>query len=312
MMDDFAIETENLCRVFDGLRAVDHLNLVVPKGIIFGFLGPNGAGKTTTIRLLLGLIEPTAGGARVLGFDVRREADRVRERVGVLLENHGLYERLTAWDNLEYFGEIYLLPSKERRTRIEELLRHLGLWERRDEPVSRFSKGMKQKLAMARALLHRPPLVFLDEPPAGLDAPSPVALREDIVSLARKEGMTVFLTTHNLTEAERVCDLVGVINHGKLVAMGSPEELRARVSRPRLEIKGRNFTAEAIAQLAAQPVVEQVESKDGRLVVQLKDASESAPLVSLLVRAGAEIEEVKKLNASLEEAFLTLLKEERL
>ena len=309
-MTDFAIETEGLCRDFNGLRAVDHLDLQVPRGIIFGFLGPNGAGKTTTIRLLLGLIEPTAGSAYVLGFDVRREADRIRERVGVLLENHGLYERLTAWDNLEYFGEIYLLPSQERRRRIEELLRHLGLWERRNEQVSRFSKGMKQKLAMARALLHRPSLVFLDEPTAGLDAPSAAALREDIVSLARKEGTTVFLTTHNLAEAERICDLVGVINHGKLVAIGSPEELRARVSRPRLEIKGRNFTAEAIAQLSALPMVQKVESSEGRLIVDLKEAGKSIPLVGLLVRAGAEIEEVRRLNATLEEAFLALLKEE--
>jgi len=309
-MTNLAIETEELCRDFNGLRAVDHLDLQVPRGVIFGFLGPNGAGKTTTIRLLLGLIEPTAGSAYVLGFDVRREADRIRERVGVLLENHGLYERLTAWDNLEYFGEIYLLPREERRGRIEELLRHLGLWERRNEPVSRFSKGMKQKLAMARALLHRPPLVFLDEPTAGLDAPSAAALREDIVSLARKEGTTVFLTTHNLAEAERICDLVGVINHGKLVAIGSPEELRAQASRPRLEIKGRNFTAEAIAQLSALPMVQKVESSEGRLIVDLKEAGKSIPLVGLLVRAGAEIEEVRRLNATLEEAFLALLKEE--
>jgi len=309
-MTNLAIETEGLCRDFNGLRAVDHLDLQVPRGVIFGFLGPNGAGKTTTIRLLLGLIEPTAGSAYVLGFDVRREADCIRERVGVLLENHGLYERLTAWDNLEYFGEIYLLPSQERRGRIEELLRHLGLWERRNEQVSRFSKGMKQKLAMARALLHRPPLVFLDEPTAGLDAPSAAALREDIVSLARKEGTTVFLTTHNLAEAERICDLVGVINHGKLVAIGSPEELRAQASRPRLEIKGRNFTPEAIAQLSALPMVQKVESSGGRLIVDLKEAGKSIPLVGLLVRAGAEIEEVRRLNATLEEAFLALLKEE--
>jgi len=309
-MTDLAIETEGLCRDFNGLRAVDHLDLQVPRGVIFGFLGPNGAGKTTTIRLLLGLIEPTAGSACVLGFDVRLEADRIRERVGVLLENLGLYERLTAWDNLEYFGEIYLLPRQERRGRIEELLRHLGLWERRNEQVSRFSKGMKQKLAMARALLHRPSLAFLDEPTAGLDAPSAAALREDIVSLARKEGTTVFLTTHNLAEAERICDLVGVINHGKLVAIGSPEELRARVSRPRLEIRGRNFTAEAIAQLSALPMVQKVESSEGRLIVDLKEAGKSIPLVGLLVRAGAEIEEVRRLNATLEEAFLALLKEE--
>jgi len=203
-----------------------------------------------------------------------------------------------------------LLTSEERRGRIEELLRHLGLWERRNEQVSRFSKGMKQKLAMARALLHRPSLVFLDEPTAGLDAPSAAALREDIVSLARKEGTTVFLTTHNLAEAERICDLVGVINHGKLVAVGSPEELRAQASRPRLEIKGRNFTPEAIAQLSALPMVQKVESSEGRLIVDLKEAGKSIPLVGLLVRAGAEIEEVRRLNATLEEAFLALLKEE--
>lgn len=229
-MSDFAIEAEGLCRDFDGLRAVDHLHLEVPKGIIFGFLGPNGAGKTTTICLLLGLIKPTAGSARVLGFDVRREADRVRERVGALLEHHGLYERLTARDNLDYFGEIYLLPTEERGARIEELLRHLGLWERRNEQVWRFSKGMKQKLAMARARCTDRPWSSWTSPQRGWTRRALRPCGRTSRAWPAGRGTTVFLTTHNLAEAERVCDLVRVINQGKLVARGSPEELRGRAA----------------------------------------------------------------------------------
>jgi len=305
-----AIETEQLSRHFDGLQAVDNLTLQVPAGIIFGFLGPNGAGKTTTIRLLLGLLEPTAGTASVLGFDIRTQAEQVREQVGVLLEHPGLYERLTAYDNLDFYGEIYRMPAIERRARIRQLLEHLGLWERRHERVGNLSKGMKQKLALARALLHRPPLVFLDEPTAGLDAFSAVALREDLVALARQEGVTVFLTTHNLAEAEKVCDRVGVIHRGRLVAEGRPDEIRTQVRRPRLEVTGRGFTSEVIAALERLPQVEKVARSEGGLTINLKGQSNNADLVHLLVNRGAQIEEVRKVSASLEEAFVTLLKEQ--
>jgi len=160
------ILTEHLSRYFGTVKAVDDLSLEVPAGIVFGFLGPNGAGKTTTIHLLLGLLEPTEGQASVLGFDTRRQADEIRARIGALLEFSGLYERMSAEDNLEFYGRVYQIPAAERRARIKELLTHLDLWDRRKDQVGKWSRGMKQKLAVARVLLHHPPLIFMDEPTA--------------------------------------------------------------------------------------------------------------------------------------------------
>src|SRR5436305_5504252 len=205
------IRTEHLSRFFSTVKAVDDLSLEVPAGIVFGFLGPNGAGKTTTIHLLLGLLEPTLGQARVLGFDTRTQADTIRVHSGALLEFAGLYERMSAQDNLDLYGRIYRMPAPARQARIKELLTHLDLWECRRDQVGTWSRGMKQKLAVARALFHHPPLVFLDEPTAGFDPVAAAAMRDDLASLVAREGLTVFLNTHNLTEAEKLCAQVGVI-----------------------------------------------------------------------------------------------------
>lgn len=310
-MSDFAIRTDSLTRDFATVRAVDHLTLQVPRGMIFGFLGPNGAGKTTTIRLLLGLLEPTEGQAEVLGFDTRTQAEEIRCRTGVLFEHSGLYERLSAEDNLEFYGRIWRMSANARQARIKELLAHLGLWERRKEMVGAWSRGMKQKLAIARALLHRPPLIFLDEPTAGLDPIAAAALREDLATLATREGVTVFLTTHNLAEAEKLCQRVGVIRKGQLLAVGSPDELRAKQGTPRVEILGRGFSENVMASLRARPEVVKVEQQGNRLLIELRGAVDTAPLVGLVVGAGAQVEEVRRGNASLEEVFLTLMEEEK-
>jgi ABC-2 type transport system ATP-binding protein len=192
-MTEAAIRMQDLTRDFvknkgksERLRAVDSLSLDVPAGIVFGFLGPNGAGKTTTIRLLLGLLAPTAGRAMIMGYDTRTEADQIRAQTGALLEHTGLYEQLSAEDNLEFYARAWRIPAKERKARIAELFTHIDLWERRQEPVGKWSRGMKQKLALARALLHRPPLLLLDEPTAGLDVASAVAVREELVALAQR------------------------------------------------------------------------------------------------------------------------------
>ncbi|MHB1134749.1 MAG: ABC transporter ATP-binding protein [Chloroflexota bacterium] len=309
-MTEIAIRAEGLGRDFARVRALDDVTLSIPRGTIFGFLGPNGAGKTTTIRLLLGLLEPTAGTAEVLGFDVRRQGDQVRLRTGALLEHSGLYERLSALDNLEFYGRVWRVPTDKRRARERELLEHMGLWARRDDPVGKWSRGMKQKLAVARALLHRPELIFLDEPTAGLDPVSAAALRDDIAGLAQREGATVFLTTHNLSEAERLCGLVGVIREGKLLSLGSPDELRGRASVPRAEIVGRGFSEELLARLSERPEVAVAELRNGRLSLDLRGEQDLAPLVTFLVSNGAEVEEVHKGRASLEEAFLTMMEEE--
>ncbi len=311
-MSDLAVMTHGLSRSFGSLVALDSLSLAVPRGTIFGFLGPNGAGKTTTIRLLLGLLEPSAGTARVLGYDTVAESDLVRERCGALLEHPGLYERLSALDNLEFYGRVYRLSAAERRARIEELLNHVGLWERRGERIKDWSRGMRQKLAVARLLLHRPQLIFLDEPTAGLDAVAAAALREDLLALKQREGVSIFLTTHYLAEAEKLCDRVAVINKGRLVAEGAPGELLADKSGQLVRVEGRALPQEGILEAIRHlPGVREAAFADTALEVRFENGFSSAPLVRLLVELGAEIEEVRKVKASLEESFLALLKEDR-
>lgn len=310
-MTEIAICIENLSRDFDHkVRAVDNLCLKVPKGIVFGFLGPNGSGKTTTIRLLLGLLKATSGQASVLGFDIHSQADEIRCRTGALLEHSGLYERLSAEDNLEFYGRVWRLPPVQRRTRIRELLSALGLWQRRQERVGGWSRGMKQKLAVARAMLHRPPLIFLDEPAAGLDPIAAAALCNDIVEMVTREGVTVFLTTHNLAEAEKLCALVGVIRQGKLLAVGHPDELRSKIGSPQVEIYGHGFNQQVLELLRVQPEVSAAELQNGRLLIHLHQKTNVAPLVSLLVKTGIQVEEVHKSKATLEEAFLKLMEAE--
>jgi len=310
-MTKTAIRIENLTRDFEAVRAVDGISLEVPSGIIFGFLGPNGAGKTTTINLLLGLLEPTSGRAEVLDFDTQTQADEVRTRTGALLEHPGLYEQLSAKDNLEFYGRIWRMPAIERQARIKELLSQMGVWERRKERVGTWSKGMKQKLALARAMLHRPSLVFLDEPTAGLDVIVAMAVRDDLKALAAREGVTVFLTTHNMAEAEMLCSQVAVIRDGELVAIGHPDELRARAGGPRLEIMGRGFDDNVLNLLRAHPDVVAAEVQNEHMTIDLLEGVDAAPLGNLVVNSGVQMEEVHRGRASLEEVFLTLMEEER-
>ncbi|MBF6592705.1 MAG: ABC transporter ATP-binding protein [Ktedonobacterales bacterium] len=308
-MTDAAIRTNNLTRDFGSVRAVDSLTLSVPPGIIFGFLGANGAGKTTTIHLLLSLLEPTRGQAEVLGFDTRAHGGEIRARTGALLEFPGLYERLSAEHNLDFYGRVWHLSAAERQDRIKALLTHLDLYDRRKERVGTWSRGMKQKLAIARVLLHRPRLIFLDEPTAGLDPVAAAALRDDLATLVQREGVTVFLNTHNLPEAERLCQQVGVIRQGKLLTVGSPDMLRQQTGRPRADILGDGFTPEVLALLRARPDVTSATMRNDHLLLELPADARVAPIVSALVQAGAEIEEVRRGTASLEEVFLTLMEE---
>jgi ABC-2 type transport system ATP-binding protein len=306
-----AIQTNQLTRSFGDLKAVDRLTLDVPRGTVFGFLGPNGSGKTTTIRLLLGLLDPDGGSAQVLGFDTRTQSGEVRARCGALLEHHGLYERLSAADNLDYYGRIWQIPRPEREKRIQDLLGPLDLYKRRDEPIGRWSRGMKQKLAVARTLMHHPELVFLDEPTAGLDPVASANLREDLISLAAREGVTIFLTTHNLVEAEKLCTQVGVINHGQLLAVGSPAELRSRTAAPRLHVTGQGITSQVIDTLKHNLLIRKLQQRNGELVLDLNDLNRSHEVVAQLVNAGVRIDEVRKERAGLEEVFLQLVVEER-
>jgi ABC-2 type transport system ATP-binding protein len=304
-----AILVDGLTRDFGQMRAVDHVSLEVPMGSIFGFLGPNGAGKTTTINLLLGLLSPTSGRAAVLGFDTGKHPDEVRAHTGALLDDDGIYEQLTVEENLEFYGRVWRLPPQELRTRMEELLTHLGLWDRRTDRAGTWSRGMKRRLALARALLHRPRVVFLDEPTAGLDVMAANEVREDLAGLASQAGITIFLTTHNMVEAERLCDQIAVIRAGELIAVGDPDALRSKAS-PQVEVVGRGFTDEAQRRLVSHPGVVGASIEEDRLTIDLAHPMNVAPLVQILVGAGAEIEEVNKPRASLEEAFITLMQED--
>lgn len=309
-MPESIIHTEHLCRSFGTIKAVDDLSMNVPAGIVFGFLGPNGAGKTTTIHLLLGILEPSQGQALVLGFNTRTQADEIRKGSGALLEFSGLYERLSAEDNLDLYGRIYRMSAPERKARTKELLTHLELWDRRKEKVGSWSRGMKQKLAIARALFHHPPLVFLDEPTAGLDPIAAAALHEDLTSLVAREGVTVFLNTHNLAEAEKLCSQVGIIRKGKLLALGNPDELRFRAGGSKVEIMGRGFNEEVLLLLQTRPEVQRAEIQNGRLLIEIRGESRIGPLITLIVQSGAEVEDISRGGERLEDLFLTLMQEE--
>lgn len=306
-MTGVAIRATDIAKQFGKVTALDHATFEVPRGIVFGFLGPNGAGKTTVIRTLLGLLRLDGGEGSVLGFDVATQSDSIRERTGALLEHDGLYKRLTAEQNLDFWGRVWRIPRAERRRRMETLLTRLGLWERRKDAVAEWSRGMKQKLAVARTLLHRPELVFLDEPTAGLDPVAAAALRDDLEHLASEEGVTVFLTTHNLAEAERLCARIGIINKGRVVALGTPAELRDAVGTPSIIIRGPSITPAHVAMLRTRAgIVNLTLLEDGVQLVLAPNATVT-PLVRALIEHGAEIEEVRRERPTLERTFLDLI-----
>ena len=305
-----AIIVERLTKLYDKVVAVSDISFVVPRGEFFGFLGPNGAGKSTTIRVLCGLLRATYQRILVAGHDLRTDPLGVKASIGVMLEEPVLYERLSAEDNLEFFGRIWHLPASERAARTKDLLTHLGLWDRRKETVRTWSRGMKRKLAIARALLHRPHLVFLDEPTSGLDPVAAAALRDDLLNLTASNGVTVFLTTHNLAEAEQICTQVGVIRAGELLAVGHPNQLQVSKNAHRVEIIGRGFEEEVLASLRMRREVIAAEVQNGCLVIQLALDADVAPLVNLIVSMGGQVEEIHKGKTRLEDTFLALMEEE--
>jgi ABC-2 type transport system ATP-binding protein len=302
------IETVGLGRSFNGNAAVQDLNLKVEKGEVFGLLGPNGAGKTTTVRMLACLIRQSSGTAFVNGYEINKEPDaqKIRSIVGVLPESPGLYESLSANKNLDFFAQLYGVPKGKRQDRIDELLRMLDLFDRRDEPVATYSKGMKQKIAIARAFVHDPEVVFLDEPTAGLDPQASLTVREFLVALKR-EGRTVFINSHHLDEVERLCDRIAVMNRTAL-AVGSPRELArrywGRTTVIQLSEPGPSFAGV----VKAFEFAVNVRTEDGRIMVDLDDPEARNPvIVEALTRAGAKIEYVTELKRSLEDVYMKLI-----
>jgi ABC-2 type transport system ATP-binding protein len=299
------IHAENLTKRFKETLAVDGLNLDVAEGEVFGFLGPNGAGKTTTVRMLTSLIGPTGGSARVAGFTLGRQDTEIRRTVGVLTETPGMYDNLSAEYNLRIFAELY--EVKDVPGQIEKYLKMLGLWERRYDAAGTFSKGMKQKLAIARALLHEPRILFLDEPTASLDPEGAHLVREFIAEL-KKEGRTIFLCTHNLDEADHLCDRVGVFKTHLLV-VDTPARLRASVFGRKVVFHLRSADESIAENVRKLPFVRDVKVVENKLVVTLDEPETRNPeIVRTLVKVGADVQYVGELRHSLEDVYLQLVK----
>jgi ABC-2 type transport system ATP-binding protein len=303
------VDVTGLSKKFGDTTAVDGLTFHIDRGEIFGLLGPNGAGKTTTIRMLCCLISKTSGEARIAGYSIGNKADSlpIRKLIGLVTDTVGLYEEMSARENLDYYGKLYETPEPERTKKIDELLTLLNLWEQRDQPVSGYSKGMKQKVAIARALVHDPELLFFDEPTANLDPESSSVVRETILRL-KGEGKTIFLNTHNLDEAQRVCDRIGILKT-RLLAVSTPAELEKRVGGNRTVIEVEEASpriVEAVRKL--KPAHLDVEA--GRLVITVTDPRKENPdYVREIVSAGGRILSVTQLTPSLEETYLKVVRE---
>lgn len=309
-----AVETHNLTKMFHKLKAVDELNLEIKEAEIYSLLGPNGSGKTTTVRMLTGLLRPTIGGAKVLGLDISDNLQEIRGRVGHLTETPALYERLTVRQNLDFFAKLYKVPETEIKPRIEEIADLFELPEKLDEPAGTLSKGMKQKVAIARAMFHEPELIFLDEPTASLSPESSKVIREQILKLAKKERRTFFICTHNLFEAERLSSRVGIINHGRLVAQGSPAELRELRKDETVTIfrfsTWENNTKGFFEDLKIE-IIEQ--NQDQKYVsVIIKDIEKQTPsIINSLAKNNFQLVEVKHEFPTLERIYLELIELER-
>ncbi|HRR89021.1 MAG TPA: ATP-binding cassette domain-containing protein [Methanoculleus sp.] len=304
------IEAAGLTKAFGAIIAVDHVSFEVRQGEIFGFLGPNGAGKTTTTRMLTGVVPMDGGSVRVFGHDIRKEPIRAKQRFGVVPETSNAYVDLTAWQNLMLMGDLYGLDRTRAERRSRDLLETLGLSERRDQKVQGYSKGMKQRLILAMALLHEPELLFLDEPTSGLDVQS----TQMILSLLRAlnvDGTTIFLTTHNMEEANRLCDRIGIIQSGKIVAIDAPEKLKTTIDRThRIEVSfDRAVPAQALAELDGVTGANRTGDK-WQIVAENPDLAIRS-LVAFSGDHGMAILTLNTLAPSLDEAFLRLTQEER-
>ncbi len=302
------IETENLTKNFNNTTAVDNLTLRVREGEVFGFLGPNGAGKTTTVRMLCCLISKTSGTAKIDKYEIGNPTDipQIRKIIGLLPENVGLYEDLSAYKNLDFYGKIYKLTEQQRKERIQRYLTMLGLWEKRDRPVGSFSKGMKQKLAIARALIHDPQVLFLDEPTANLDPEASKTVRDFIMEL-KKENHTIFLNTHLLDEAERICDHIGILKT-KLLAVDTPANLRNSLWGTKTEIELERVS-DAIVAAVKKAGSWKIEITNNKLFVAVNNPQKENPdILDAITKAGGRIQTVTQTTPSLEDVYLNLVR----
>jgi ABC-2 type transport system ATP-binding protein len=302
------IDTDSLTKKFGKLNAVEDVTLHVNEGEVFGFLGPNGAGKTTTVRMLACLISKTSGNGKIGEYEIGNRSDqqKIRRMVGLLTENVGLYEELSAYDNLDFYGRFYKLSEQKRKEQIEYFLKMLGLWDKRSEAAGTFSKGMKQKLAIARALIHDPQVLFLDEPTASLDPEASKTVRDFILEL-KKEKRTIFLNTHLLDEAERICDRVAILKT-RLIAIGSTEELRHSLSGRRIKVQ-LQFLNDAIVEAVRRLGFQIAEKNENSFVILVGDPEKENPrILQEIQTAGGRIQFVTEIGSSLEDVYLKLVR----
>ena len=308
MLDENVIEVEGLTKYYGDFLAVDHLSFFIKKGETFGFLGPNGAGKTTTIRMLTGISKPSDGTANILGHDLLKHPLEIKRRIGVAPEESNLYEDLTTIDNLIFMAQLYGVPRRERAKRAEELLKMFNLYEKRDVLFRRLSKGMKRITTVAAALVHRPEIVFLDEPTAGLDVVAARGLRS-LLRRLRDLGVTIFLTTHYLEEADMLCDRIAIIVEGKIVKIGTPEELKKVVSKGTIvEFSFKDSNDELLHKLENKIEGVKIAVINGNRLRAYgeKTAEVCRKVLQLTEDLGLKVESVKSITPSLEDAFLEL------
>ena len=303
------IETDNLTKKFGDLTAVENVSLQVNDGEVFGFLGPNGAGKTTSIRMLCCLISKTSGNARIGGYEIgdKKDSLKIRKMIGLVPDNVGLTEHLTAYDNLDFYGKIFDCTESQRKENIKRILDRLGLWEKRNVLAGKFSKGMKQKLAVARALIHEPQILFMDEPTANLDPEAAKTVREFIVEL-KKEKKTIFLNTHNIDEAQRICDKIGIINT-KLHAIGTPKDLEQKVRGKKTVVSLEHVNNKILDALKSLPL-KNLTIAGNKVIFDVVDPDkENWAAVEAMVFAGGHVNLVNVVGSTLEDVYLKLVRE---
>ena len=303
------IDTENLTKKFGNLTAVENLTLHVADGEVFGFLGPNGAGKTTTIRMLCCLISKTSGTATVGGYQIGNKEDslKIRKIIGLVPDNVGLSENLTAYDNLDFYGKIYDCSTAQRKENIQRFLDMLGLWEKRNVLAGTFSKGMKQKLAIARALIHDPQVLFMDEPTANLDPEAAKTVRDFILQL-KKEKKTIFLNTHNLGEAQRICDRVAIMNTS-LRAIGTPQELERSVSGKKTVIGLEQQVNDAVLGALKKLPLKNLSTSGDTITFDVENPDkENSPVVEAIVLSGGHVKSINVVGSTLADTYLKLVR----
>src|SRR5438552_17132332 len=302
--ETLAIEVKDLCKNFGTFRAVDHLSLSVQQGEIFGLLGPNGSGKTTTINMISGLSVPTSGEVRVMGYDVRRNARQVRQILGSVPQETALYEELSAWTNMDFHADLFGIPRKEKKERIIKMLELIQLLDRKDSRVSTFSGGMKRRLALGRALLHDPQLLYLDEPTLGVDVQARRAIWDYILVL-RDQGKTVLITTNYLEEAQVLCERLAIIDHGKLIAVDTPEHLKQTYGGSVIEVDTAQ-PVQDVAALRALAGVNDVKQEGTHLKITAQGTSNIAAEVINILSQEGEIKDIAVREPNLDEIFLLL------